>query len=259
MNATLEIPPGGPWFEGHFPGRPILPGVAELALALDALGRNADAPALKGIAHARLRQLVLPGDRLQLILRQSTGSAMQPDRARFDLVRDGAAVANAEFSFGVLRQLPAPPLPGHGDRVAYPAPETLIPHRLPMRFLTSISRASANALDGKALVPDDCALVRRGRASPLAAVEAAAQAAAAWEALRRQGGAHDPAPRIGYLVALRDVEFFVPDFSSGREFDVSIALEEAALPLTYYRIEAGLESEMLARGTIATYLPDQPA
>jgi 3-hydroxymyristoyl/3-hydroxydecanoyl-(acyl carrier protein) dehydratase len=40
LKATIAIPASGPWFEGHFPGRPILPGVAELALAIATLGRE---------------------------------------------------------------------------------------------------------------------------------------------------------------------------------------------------------------------------
>jgi 3-hydroxymyristoyl/3-hydroxydecanoyl-(acyl carrier protein) dehydratase len=73
MTATLTIPPEGPLFEGHFPGRPILPVVALLALVAGALGRTAP---LRGVAFARLRQPVFPGDAL------IAARELAPDRLR---------------------------------------------------------------------------------------------------------------------------------------------------------------------------------
>ena len=40
MIAELVIPSGGAYFEGHFPGRPILPGILELKLIVDLLKRE---------------------------------------------------------------------------------------------------------------------------------------------------------------------------------------------------------------------------
>jgi len=66
-----------PWFPGHFPGRPIMPGVLILeALAqaggLLAFASSADEPRASnvmlflGIDKARFRKMVVPGDRLDL-------------------------------------------------------------------------------------------------------------------------------------------------------------------------------------------------
>ena len=84
--------------------------------------------------------------------------------------------------------------------------------------------------------------------------EAAAQTAAVWEALRRwrQGGGG--APRIGYLVALRDVVFFAEHVAVGSPMLAAIQLEAAAPPLTHYRVETCVGGKVLVRGTIATYL-----
>ena len=256
MNATIEVPSGGAWFEGHFPGRPILPGVAELALVLDALAREARHPvAIQGIAFARLRQLVFPGDRLELATRE-------PDtaRVRFDLKREGTLVANGEFILG-------PPQSPHSATATGSAPGTqvasarslddLLPHRPPMRFLTSILQQSADdGLTCTARIPGTCALVRGGSTPVAASIEAAAQAAAAWEALRRWRNTGVASPRIGYLVAMREVAFFTDSMPADRELLVSVSLEGAAPPLTHYRFEVSLEGILLTRGTIATFLAD---
>lgn len=258
MNATIEVPSGGAYFEGHFPGRPILPGVAELTLVLEALAREAGHPvSLQGISFARLRQLVFPGDRLDLEAREP-GAA----RLRFDLKRDGVLVANGEFIPGapeMSRSGTAAAMTATTQDVRVPRLDDLLPHRPPMRFLTSIRQETAGGLTCAARIPCECALVSGGGASPVAAIEAAAQAAAAWEALRRWRVATVAAPRIGYLVSLRDIVFFAERVPAERELLVSVTLEAAAPPLTHYRIEVSLQGMLVTRGTIATFLADEPA
>ncbi len=62
--ATLE--PDSLWFDGHFPGTPILPGIAQLTLAFDAIQehskRNGRQLALSGLSRVRFRQFIKPGD-----------------------------------------------------------------------------------------------------------------------------------------------------------------------------------------------------
>lgn len=68
------------WFDGHFPGRPILPGVliveaaAQLCsfVANSALHRAGQPLLFAGIEKARFRGAVKPGDRLILVARQLT-------------------------------------------------------------------------------------------------------------------------------------------------------------------------------------------
>ena len=61
--ALPSYPPGHPAFVGHFPGRPIVPGVLLLDAALHALG--ADGAACR-IASAKFLQPVAPGVVLSL-------------------------------------------------------------------------------------------------------------------------------------------------------------------------------------------------
>ena len=66
MNVAIAVPADGPLFEGHFPGRPILPGIAELVLIARALAPGGDAAEVSAIPFARFRGLVLPDDGLTL-------------------------------------------------------------------------------------------------------------------------------------------------------------------------------------------------
>ena len=263
VKATIAIPVDGPWFEGHFPGRPILPGVAELALAIAALRQETGKPLpLRGVAFARLRHLVLPGDRLELSARERAGPEGEVSRLRLDLKRDGVLVANGEFIVGT--PLPQPgALPGHRTRTALggivpagilPSAEALLPHRPPMRFVDSILKQSADGLDCIARIPGRCALVSGGSAPTVAAIEAAAQAAAVWEALQRWRGKGEAAPRVGYLVTMRDVVFFTERIPADQSLLVSAHLEAASPPLTHYRFEVSLDGLRLVRGAIGTFL-----
>ena len=160
MNAVIEVPAAGAYFEGHFPGRPILPGVAELTLALDALEREARRPIpIQGIAFARLRQLVLPGDRLELAVREQDAA-----RLRVDVKRAGVLVANAEFILGtpeMSRDGCTASLASTQQGDIIPRLDELLPHRPPMRFLTSILQASAQGLVCAARIPGECALASK--------------------------------------------------------------------------------------------------
>ena len=251
MNPVIEVPADGAWFDGHFPGRPILPGVAQFVLALEGLARGGRAIDVGGIVHARMRQLVSPGERLEILARDAAAN-----RLRVDLKRDATVVSTVEFvlggsaiagEFGIVQ-------PDQAVREDFPALDDLMPHRPPLRFLRTISHASEHGLHGTAQIPAACAMARNGIASPLAAVEAGAQAAAAWEALNRWRSGGTASPRMGYLVALRDVDFLVPCVPAERDLAVAIELESATPPLTRYRIDVRLDGSPLVRGTIATYL-----
>jgi len=194
---------------------------------MDALARKAGHPvSLQGIAFARLRQLVLPGDRLELIARELIARKSEEARLRIDLKRDDVLVATAN-SYSASRGHPAAgPTASTASSMqdaSVPRLDDLLPHRPPMRFLTAILQETADGLTCTARIPARCAMVSGGNAPPVAAIEAAAQAAAAWEALRRWRVAGHAAPRIGYLVALRDMIFFTDRVPADRDLQVSVS------------------------------------
>lgn len=246
MNATIDIPAGGPFFAGHFPGRPILPAVTLLALVTNT-------ETLRAVGFLRLRQLIAPGDRLLLDRREIAGGA------RIALRRDGALVANGELVYGEPR---ADVMRAGADISATsdsPPLDTLLPHRLPMRFVTGVLREDEDGATCAARIPDNCALVSAGSAPAFAAIEAAAQTAAVWEALRRcrGGGGGEPAARLGYLVALRDIVLCVGRIPANETLIASVRLTAAAPPLTHYAVDVSLGTMRVLRGTVATFLTEE--
>lgn len=250
MTVPILVPDD--YCAGHFPGRPILPAVALVALVVAELAREIGRPpALRAIPFFRLRQLVAPGDRLIL------SSRSKGERVRVEVRRDGPLVANGELVLGPP-EAPAGALahPSGGAEQGVSI-EALLPQRPPMRFVTSIVDETRDGLVCTARIPTACALVVEGAAPAFAAVEAAAQTAALWEAVRRARDSAGAGPRIGYLVALRDLVFFAAHVPADAPLVTSVRLEAAALPLTHYAIEVGREGVPVLRGTIATYLADR--
>lgn len=68
--AEIRVAPDSPWFDGHFPGRPVLPGVAILSMVCEMVrraGLGQDRPVrMSGIRRIRFRRPVRPGERLSV-------------------------------------------------------------------------------------------------------------------------------------------------------------------------------------------------
>jgi predicted hotdog family 3-hydroxylacyl-ACP dehydratase len=237
----IEIPAASPLFEGHFPGHPILPGIAHLAFVERAVGPLAAVRSLK------LRRPVLPGDVLDL----STGSLEADDEVRFELRRGDEAVSN-----GVVQRNPSadrepadvdlPPSPG------FPPLEALLPHAPPARFIRGVLTAAEEEIVCVAEIPSLHPLVEGDGVPAFAGIEAAAQAAAILEALNRRSDA--PGPRIGYLVGAREARFAVLSLAVGRPLRVSARLQGGAFPLSIYEIAVGEPGRELVTGMISTFI-----
>jgi len=65
--ARVTTDGDSPWFFGHFPGEPILPGIAQLEMVADviATSRN-DNRSMTGLSRIKFRKLVRPGELLDI-------------------------------------------------------------------------------------------------------------------------------------------------------------------------------------------------
>jgi 3-hydroxymyristoyl/3-hydroxydecanoyl-(acyl carrier protein) dehydratase len=80
LTAVFQVPPDAPWFSGHFPEEPILPGVAMLSMAAGMVRRleakRHGTVRLAGLKRVRFRMPVKPDDVLTIALHhEKTGVA----------------------------------------------------------------------------------------------------------------------------------------------------------------------------------------
>ena len=70
ISADIQVPPDSPWFCGHFPGEPILPGIAQLGMVYYAINRSGDQNLeISNISRVRFKQIIRPNDRLNITTR----------------------------------------------------------------------------------------------------------------------------------------------------------------------------------------------
>lgn len=117
LRATLQVPPrnGTPYFDDHFPGRPVFPGtllldaLAGLAvrLAREAMpGPAAAALVPTEVSNVKIRSFTTPGTTLELEIDLLEASA---DRARLKLGarNEGKTIATARMEVGHLEATPS--------------------------------------------------------------------------------------------------------------------------------------------------------
>ncbi len=69
MVLNARVPPDSPWFDGHFPGDPTLPGIAQMEMAVDAVrlveGRNISVEKFRKV---RFKRVIRPGENLKIVV-----------------------------------------------------------------------------------------------------------------------------------------------------------------------------------------------
>ncbi|HWM94276.1 MAG TPA: hypothetical protein VN493_26205 [Thermoanaerobaculia bacterium] len=227
----IEVPEGSPFFAGHFPGHPILPGIAHLALALG------NRPLLE-VRTLKLRKPVTPGTVLDLSLEEADGLV------RFELRRGEEVVSNGTVRIGKGEEAVIE------TASASTSLPLLIPHAPPALLIQTLLETSSEGASSIAVIPEDNPFVEAGRAPAFVGLEAGAQTAAALEALGREEGG----PRIGYVVAIRNARFRTPWLPAGQPLPVTVRPVGSAPPLSIYEVKVG----ELVTGLVSTYIDPTP-
>lgn len=69
LSASVTIEGNVPWFSGHFPENPVLPGIAQLKMVADLIASSRDGKvSLAGLSRIKFRKLVRPGQRLNILV-----------------------------------------------------------------------------------------------------------------------------------------------------------------------------------------------
>jgi 3-hydroxyacyl-[acyl-carrier-protein] dehydratase len=108
IRSEATVPTASTIFEGHFPGRPLMPGVLLIESMAQTSGwliiaatRFSRMPFLAAVKEAKLRQFVEPGAVLSLsaeLVHDGSGYAM----TKAAVTSDGKAICNAEITFRVM-------------------------------------------------------------------------------------------------------------------------------------------------------------
>jgi 3-hydroxyacyl-[acyl-carrier-protein] dehydratase len=108
IRVEANVPTESTIFEGHFPGRPLMPGVLLIESMAQASGwliigrmRFEKMPFLAAVKEAKLRTFVAPGQALTIsarIVHEGSGFAM----TEASVAVDGKTVSNADITFRVV-------------------------------------------------------------------------------------------------------------------------------------------------------------
>lgn len=108
--AVKNVTVNEPFFQGHFPGEPVMPGVLIIEAMAQAGGLLVAASRggqqglffLATVNNARFRRPVRPGDQLRLEITGSSTKSVAP-RVQAKATVDGAVVAEAEIMFAFVK------------------------------------------------------------------------------------------------------------------------------------------------------------
>lgn len=96
ISACGVVPVESSWFDGHFPGAPILPGVAQLAMVVDivkeALGRTVTVTRLSRV---RFKSAIFPGDQVTVEIKPKAEGSLA---YTFQIFRDGEPSSAGAFT-----------------------------------------------------------------------------------------------------------------------------------------------------------------
>ena len=96
-----RVSPDSPWFSGHFPGEPILPGIAQLEMALDGIKRLSKKNLkILGVRKVRFKKFIRPNDKIKIKVALREGDALSYS---FRIMVDGEMACNGILTVEELK------------------------------------------------------------------------------------------------------------------------------------------------------------
>ena len=87
MTRQVSVPADSIWYQGHFPGDPLLPGIAQLDLVLETIRREQEKPVrLTGLKRIRFKRIIRPDEPIDITV---DPVPEKPGTYRFHLAVDG--------------------------------------------------------------------------------------------------------------------------------------------------------------------------
>jgi len=68
IRAEIQVPGDSHWFDGHFPGEPVLPGLAQISMVFDVIQKASEGQwSTSSVSRVRFKRIIRPDDRLDVI------------------------------------------------------------------------------------------------------------------------------------------------------------------------------------------------
>jgi len=87
LTRQVSVPADSPWFDGHFPGDPLLPGIAQMHFVMETLRASLGKDVrLTGLKRVRFKRVVRPGETIAVSVEPVPD---KPHMFRFQLTIEG--------------------------------------------------------------------------------------------------------------------------------------------------------------------------
>ncbi len=241
------------YLRGHFPGRPILPAVAQLALLTQVVreswGREVSICSIRDL---RFRMPLVPEAQIEVRVGADKGDA----ESRFGIFCAGKPVSQGIVSWSSEEVA----VTSDYDRFQGSPPSgplILLPQEDEARYVHECVSSDESGLDCLARIPDGNPFRTEGQHGTeipaFLALELGAQAAAAHEGVMRAASGAEATAVGGYVVRCRQAVFHRTALPADAVFRVRATCDEAAPPLRTYKISVGLDQTALVEGFVSTF------
>jgi 3-hydroxymyristoyl/3-hydroxydecanoyl-(acyl carrier protein) dehydratase len=227
LTGHFSVPSNSPWFSGHFPTEPILPGIALISMVNETLKTcnqyNEEQLFIKELKRVRFRKIVQPDENLTVVITRDKGNeGTQWDfetKSADIIVCSGTVVLQKEKSsqnnqiisrpiFQLCREYPGIII------------EDLIPHRDRMKLIDKVIEISDDLCIATAKARNTWPLYDGSVIHPIITIELIAQTVALSVGWNRRN--ETKIGGNGVLVGIRNAQFSSSNIEEGSRLSVSI-------------------------------------